>query len=170
MHLKNVINQFIEIIPTTWVKPLIIGLNVLSCLLLITTAISLYGYLNQSKQSINTQTPTTTKTITLNLQALKSPLFGPYIETLNNVPESDLDIQLMGVLKSDKSGESSVLIQVNNQEKILGVNDSLPGGTKLIRIYPSSILIERDGHLEKISLPKETLNLLPLSKPMETNQ
>ncbi len=143
---------------------------VLACILLISSI----PYLKQS--SINKSNNIIVKKFTENRnsskQALKqSPLFGEYISNINDktkIPNTLLNLTLVGILKSSIAKDSQALIKVgSNDEKLYFINESLPGGATLIRILNQEVLLKLNGQIERLSLPKEELNLKSYQDPLK---
>ena len=101
---------------------------------------------------------------------LKSSMFGVYVPndlSAADVKNSMLNVTLVGILLADKNEESQVIIgSANGEEKTYKIGDSIPGGAVIERIMPSGILVERNGALERISLPKSDLIFEPIAKPL----
>lgn len=102
---------------------------------------------------------------------LKSSLFGVYVPPdLNegNVKQSMLNVTLVGILFADNIEESQVIIRsASGEEKTYNVGDKIPGGATIKRIMPGGVLVERDGTLESLSLPKNDLTFEPVAKPLK---
>lgn len=90
------------------------------------------------------------------------PLFGNHIPLLltdKNIPSTLLNFSLMGILKASNPIDSQALIKVGDEiEQLYFVNDSLPNDIVLYQILNNAVLLKRDNKIEKLSLPKETLN------------
>jgi len=95
-------------------------------------------------------------------------LFGKSFAGSGNAPVSSLQFKVTGIVKVDdgKSGSASrAYISTDNQPaKIFEVGDSLPYGVKIHEISSSAVIIENDGHLEKLVLPREKLVFKPQSE------
>ncbi|ERI48539.1 general secretion pathway protein C [Legionella pneumophila str. Leg01/20] len=102
---------------------------------------------------------------------LNTSLFGVYVPAdLNedNVKQSMLNVTLVGILFADKIEESQVIIRsASGEEKTYNVGDKIPGGATIKRIMPGGVLVERDGTLESLSLPKNDLTFEPVAKPLK---
>lgn len=102
---------------------------------------------------------------------LNAPLFGVYVPNdLNedNVKKSMLDVTLVGILFADKMEESQVIIRsASGDEKTYKVGDKIPGGAFIKRIMAGGVLVERNGTLESLSLPKNDLTFEPVAKPLK---
>lgn len=102
---------------------------------------------------------------------VKANLFGHYVpKDLNHagIKQSLLDVEIAGILFSQKNEESQVILKESNgEQKIYKVGDSLPGGAVLKKILPNGIVVERDGELERLDLAKDELHFQPSPKPMK---
>ncbi|MFA6302423.1 MAG: type II secretion system protein N [Legionella sp.] len=102
---------------------------------------------------------------------LNSSLFGAYVPdnlNENSVKKSMLNITVVGILYSNKDKDSQVLLRsANGQEKMYKIGDILPGGVKIERITAGGVLVERNGNLESLSLPKNDLIFEPVPKPLK---
>lgn len=102
---------------------------------------------------------------------LNSALFGTYVpDGLNDatVKKSMLDVTLVGILFADNPENSQVIIRsASGDEKTYNINDKIPGGAVIQRIIAGGILVEHDGSLESLSLPKDDLTFEPIPKPLK---
>ncbi|MBA2650145.1 MAG: general secretion pathway protein GspC [Legionella sp.] len=103
-----------------------------------------------------------------------SSLFGVYVpENVNEViiKKSMLDLTLVGILLANKVADSQVIIRsAGGTEKNYKLGDTLPGGVLLKRITSQGILVEHEGKLESITLPKDELLFEPVSKPLKEEE
>jgi len=101
---------------------------------------------------------------------LNSSLFGVYVPndlTGDNVKKSMLNITLVGILLGNNVENSQVIIRsANGEEKNYKVNDKIPGGALVKKIMAGGILVEHNGSLESVSLPKNELIFEPVAKPL----
>ena len=92
---------------------------------------------------------------------LSQPLFGDYLPArVNdlNVKPSNLNISLVGVLFSAHPEESQMLIALaDGQALIYHQGELMPGEVKIKKITPDGVVLEHDGELESLSLPKNEL-------------
>lgn len=101
---------------------------------------------------------------------LKSAIFGSYVPKdldESSVQESLLNLEIVGILFAPNLQDSHVIIRAaDGEEKTYLVGDALPGGAVLKKITAQGILVERDGNLESLSLPKGELTFEPIAQPM----
>ena len=66
-------------------------------------------------------------------------------------------------MDSNRSGPvSKAYISIDGQpSKIYQVGESLPSGVKVYDITPNEVVLENDGNLEKLPLPREQLKFKP---------
>lgn len=102
---------------------------------------------------------------------LNSSLFGVYMPTdLNdsNVKKSMLNVTLVGILLGDVNEESQVIIRsAGGEENTYKIGDKIPGGAVIKRIMAAGVLVERNGALESLSLPKNDLTFEPVAEPLK---
>lgn len=101
----------------------------------------------------------------------KLHLFGEYIPKAlgkGNVPQTLLDLKLVGVMLSKPPEYSQVLLAVGGgREKVYRLGSEIPGGAKIIRILANGIIIRHNGQYESLKLPQEKLEYNKPAKPLE---
>ncbi len=87
-------------------------------------------------------------------------LFGNTLDN-NNVPITHLQLQVTGIVKVDDNQPgviSKAYISTSGQpSKIYQVGERLPSGVKVYEITPDAVILENDGRIEKLPLPREKL-------------
>ncbi|OUU79174.1 MAG: type II secretion system protein GspC [Gammaproteobacteria bacterium TMED78] len=81
----------------------------------------------------------------------------PDFSSFVNTPETNLNIQLRGVVFGESDNRSvAIILTDNNEEKVFRVNDVITnnGTTVLYAIYGDKVILNRAGNLETLSLPK----------------
>ncbi|MEE4376407.1 MAG: type II secretion system protein GspC [Candidatus Competibacteraceae bacterium] len=74
------------------------------------------------------------------------------------VPETRLNLRLAGIFFSANPAKARALVaEPGGQELSYSVGDRLPGGVKLEQILRDRIILSRNGVLESLRLPKDTL-------------
>lgn len=90
----------------------------------------------------------------------KEHLFGESLSG-KEVPITNLELRVTGIVKtnSDQSKSSSkAYISISGQpSKIYQTGDSLPYGVKVYDITSDAVILQNDGHLEKLPLPRAKL-------------
>jgi len=88
-------------------------------------------------------------------------LFGKAFSGSGDAPISSLQFKVTGIVKvTNETGTevSKAYISVAGQPaKIFEVGDSLPYGVKVYEISGNAVILENDGHLEKLPLAREPL-------------
>lgn len=107
-------------------------------------------------QTASTVNPSTAATLIAALP--EQHLFGQSIAT-GILPISNLQLKLVGIVKmNDASYASKATISVAGQpDKIFRVGDRLPYGVIVYDITPDSVILQNDGHLEKLTLERQQL-------------
>jgi general secretion pathway protein C len=73
-------------------------------------------------------------------------------------PETRLNLNLVGIFFSDNSRLAVALIAASDNTGVRGyrLGDPLPGGARLEQVYADRVVLDRNGQLETLSLPKQT--------------
>lgn len=79
-------------------------------------------------------------------------------ETAVDAPETQLNLALRGVMAADDKSMSRAIIASGNQAHTYGVDDSVPGGATVNDILADRVILNRNGRLEALSLPKHSMN------------
>jgi general secretion pathway protein C len=73
-----------------------------------------------------------------------------------NVPRTSMPLVLTGVIAaSDPRDGLAILGPSASAAKVYAVGDSIPGGASLHSVLADHVLLERDGHLESLALPRQ---------------
>ncbi len=92
-------------------------------------------------------------------------LFGKAFSKTGDMPISNLQLRITGIVKvnTEQGGSvSKAYISMEGQpSKIYQVGDSLPYGVKVYEITSDTVILENNGHLEKLPLPREKLQFRP---------
>lgn len=103
--------------------------------------------------------------------AVHTALFGTYVPDdirSSEVQQSLLNVTVAGILLSDKSEKSQVIIRLSdNEEKVFQIGDTIPGNAVIKRITENAVFVEHDGNLESLALPKNDLNFEPAIEPLK---
>lgn len=98
-------------------------------------------------------------------------LFGKAFSSEGNVPITSLQLRVAGIVKINSEGSASVskayISMAGQPSKIYQTGDNLPYGVKVYDIQPDAVILENDGHLEKLPLPREKLEFKPRKKEEE---
>ena len=83
---------------------------------------------------------------------------APAPRAVEEVPETRLDLTLRGVLATGDQKTARAIIQVGSaDEESFGVGATVTQGAVIREIRPDRVLLEREGRLETLRLPREEL-------------
>ncbi len=83
------------------------------------------------------------------------------------VPITSLQLRLVGVINSGEESSSRVIISEAGQPgKVYSVGDSLPSGITVNAITDDGVILENDGHMEKLPLQRSQLSFQGMPKPL----
>jgi general secretion pathway protein C len=73
-----------------------------------------------------------------------------------NAPQSSLPLILVGII-ADEDPENGLAILGENAAaaKVYAVGDNVPGGAKLHKVFSDRVIINRNGNLESLMLPRQ---------------
>ncbi|EKD71207.1 MAG: hypothetical protein ACD_46C00246G0006 [uncultured bacterium] len=122
------------------------------------------------QEIVNTSLSTIDDTQEMIASIPKAHLFGQSF-TNGEVPISSLQLRVTGIVKIDPEQEdnkSKAYISIQGQpSKIYEKGDDLPYGVKVYDITSDAVILENNGHLEKLPLPREKLEFKPF-QPKES--
>jgi len=76
-----------------------------------------------------------------------------------NAPQTSIPLVLTGTIAgNDPQNGLAILGQTAQTAKVYAVGDNVPGGAKLHSVYSDRVVIERDGQLESLALPRQLNN------------
>jgi general secretion pathway protein C len=79
-----------------------------------------------------------------------------------NAPQTSMPLVLTGIIAGNDPKNGLAIIGPNAQAaKVYAVGDSVPGGAKLHSVYVERVVIERNGQLESLALPRQAGNSAP---------
>ena len=132
-----------------------------SCILL---AEALPIIFHTTKATLSTKsTPDKKTSLNTHQQAPLSsyPLFGETIGSNNSsIETTPLNLTLIGVLNASDAKDSQAIIKIDedDEEKLYFINEHINSNTLLWRVLDTAVLLKRNGIIERLSLPKNTLN------------
>jgi general secretion pathway protein C len=89
-------------------------------------------------------------------------------------PETQLPLVLSGVFAAEDPEKGWALIGDSAQQsKVFSVGDSVRSGARLHSVYPDRVILDRNGTLETLALPKRNTGTLSVARPApppETNR
>ena len=73
-----------------------------------------------------------------------------------NAPQTSMPLVLTGIIAgNDPQNGLAILGHSAQTTKVYAVGDNVPGGAKLHSVYSDRVVIDRDGRLESLSLPRQ---------------
>jgi general secretion pathway protein C len=73
-----------------------------------------------------------------------------------NAPQTNIPLVLTGTIAgNDPQNGLAILGQTAQSAKVYAVGDIVPGGAKLHSVYSDRVVIDRDGQLESLALPRQ---------------
>lgn len=158
--LRQKIKAFSEKIDRQTVTPLLLAglFGILILYTLIQTGSFFYEQF-QSTSLLEKQTVTPLQSA--NVEALQDisataaniHLFGRAVSNSNDIPLSALNLKLTGIFFGNSEKDSKVSVIYNEQEeKLYSLNDTLPNGVVIERIFPGEVIIKYNGQLQKLVL------------------
>ena len=73
-----------------------------------------------------------------------------------NAPQTSMPLVLTGIIAADDPQNGlAILGQSAQSAKVYAVGENVPGGAKLHSVFSERVLIERDGRLESLALPRQ---------------
>ena len=143
--------------------------SILALLTLVTFFSTIYHWHDDWKLAHQEAAPTkvtATDEKALMIGAIPSAhIFGMAVE--GELPITDLQLSVTGIVKvdSEQNGSASkAYISISGQpSKIYQTGDELPDGVKVYQITPDAVILQNDGRLEKLPLPRQKLEFKPRS-------
>jgi len=91
---------------------------------------------------------------------------GAALPAVESLPETQLNLTLSGVVASSgPTGGGAIIAAPGGSEAFYAINAQLPGGAILKEVHPDRVVLERNGRLETLRLPKEGLGNLNGATP-----
>jgi len=85
-----------------------------------------------------------------------SPVQARSPEDPANAPQTSMPLVLTGIIAADDPENGlAILGQSAQAAKVYAVGDNVPGGAKLHSVFSDRVVLERDGHLESLALPRQ---------------
>jgi general secretion pathway protein C len=73
-----------------------------------------------------------------------------------NAPQTSMPLVLTGIIAGDDPSTGVAIVgESASSAKVYGVGDNVPGGAKLHSVYSDRILLDRNGSLESLALPRQ---------------
>lgn len=83
-----------------------------------------------------------------------------------NAPPSSMPLVLVGLLATDDPKQGMAIIGENTQAaKVVAVGKQVPGGAQLHSVYTDRAIIDRNGTLESVTLPRNSAGAVGMAPP-----
>lgn len=88
-----------------------------------------------------------------------SHLYGRFVENLENLPETQLQITLEGVvmLPDQPENDLAIISSPSTPAKAYRIGDVIPGDAELKKVMVNQVVILNQGQLQSLKLPIKTL-------------
>jgi type II secretory pathway component PulC len=132
--------------------------GILLCWALVSTVTTWYGDLQTPKLPTAAAQVASNAEAQLITQIPSQHIFG---QASNDdfLPLTSLQMRLTGILKDANDGKSKVIVAEGEEPgKVYGVGDSVVSGIIINAINDDGIVLERNGHLEKLPLTRPQLS------------
>jgi general secretion pathway protein C len=82
-----------------------------------------------------------------------------------NAPQTSMSLVLTGIIAGSNPRVGFAILGENpTAAKVHAVGDNVPGGAKLHSVYSDRVLLDRNGHIESLSLPHQSSGQLGTGK------
>jgi general secretion pathway protein C len=79
-----------------------------------------------------------------------------------NAPQTSMPLVLTGIIAgNDPQSGLAILGQTAQTTKVFAIGDNVPGGAKLHSVYADRVVIDRNGQLESLVLPRQVAGSAP---------
>jgi general secretion pathway protein C len=80
----------------------------------------------------------------------------------SNAPETSMPLVLTGIIAGNDPQNGLAILGPNAQTaKVHAVGDTVPGGARLHSVYTDRVIIDRNGQLESLALPRQASSTAP---------
>jgi general secretion pathway protein C len=84
------------------------------------------------------------------------------LENGANAPQTSMPLVLTGIIAgNDPQNGLAILGPTAQTAKVFAVGDNVPGGAKLHSVYADRVVIDRNGQLESLALPRQVAGSAP---------
>lgn len=83
-----------------------------------------------------------------------------------NAPQTQMNLRLAGTIAADDPGKGYAIIgEAGGAAKFYSTGDALPGGARLHSVYSDRVILDRNGQLEALTLPRSNPNPVARAAP-----
>lgn len=91
---------------------------------------------------------------------------APQAANTDNAPQTSMSLVLAGVLAQEDPQQGYAIVgESAAAAKLFAVGDSIPGGATLRSVYSDRILLERNGAIESLGLPRQSARAVAAPAP-----
>lgn len=84
-----------------------------------------------------------------------------------NAPQTSMPLVLTGIIAGDDPSTGLAIVgESASSAKVYGTGDALPGGAKLHAVYGDKVLLDRNGQIESLSLPRQFAGDMAAAAPL----
>jgi len=141
----------------TWALALLLGVQAA----LLVTDLTGGGSSAKDTATVPTQPPAQKRRIDVaaiansHLFGVAGPDPGSAVDAAN-APQTRMALVLTGIIAGDDAATGlAILGESASSAKVYGVGDALPGGARLHSVYSDRVLLERNGQIESLALPRQ---------------
>jgi general secretion pathway protein C len=145
----------------TWVLALALGIQAA------TIVTDLAGGGQSGKSGVHPPTPMSVAHHGIDIASITNAhLFGTANDpaksaNATDAPQTSMALVLTGIIAGrNPSAGFAILGENATAAKVHAVGDNVPGGAKLHSVYSDRVLLDRNGHLESLSLPRQSTGVL----------
>ncbi|PHQ81603.1 MAG: hypothetical protein COB66_01725 [Coxiella sp. (in: Bacteria)] len=133
-----------------------LGLMALMALLLVIYLYDLTGDFRSTSSSVSTSA---SGHVTSIQNISQWHVFGTYDDNMQNLPATQLQLVLEGVMLSPNNPQQSyaIISSPSTPAKVYKIGDQIPGGAKLKAIQRQEVVLRYQGQLQSLKLPVEQL-------------
>jgi len=127
---------------------------ILSLVFMLSVAVMLTRSFSQWSLPVNENIVSTSSPAPATVSVAHAHLFGRYLASMANLPETPLPLTLQGtVLNPQHPHDAMALIKADGTTKLYVVGDALPGGATLNHVGRTRVVIKLNGQLQNVRLP-----------------
>ena len=108
------------------------------------------------REALNRPKARTNVALIANAHLFGTHAAGPGEVDAANAPQTNLALVLTGIIAGDDPSTGLAIVgESASSAKVYGTGDTLPGGPKLHAVYGDRVLIDRNGQIESLVLPRQ---------------
>jgi general secretion pathway protein C len=152
----------------TWVLALALGVQ---AALIVTDLTG--GKASSRAASSAPVTPPPQQTPAINAAAIANAnLFGAAVQVANtnaaDAPQTNIPLVLTGVIAASEPQNGLAILGENaSSAKVYATGDIVPGGVKLHSVYSDRVILDRNGSLESLALPRQSTGVAMAPPPVQ---